>query len=65
MAFYDLSRQERARLVASISNDIFAGFKSEQLDKIVSYFGNSDTYIRKSAYLSVGRIYVAKTIYCG
>jgi hypothetical protein len=57
MAFYDLSKQERARLVAVISNDILTGLRTGELKTIVAYFGDQDTYIRKAAYLSVGKIY--------
>jgi hypothetical protein len=59
MAFYDLSKQERAHVVATISNDILTELKTSQLKKTVASFGHKDTYIRKSAYLTVGRIYFA------
>jgi hypothetical protein len=58
-AFYDLSKPERAQVVATISNDISTGLISSSLKKTLAYFGNNDTYIRKSAYLSIGRIYFA------
>ena len=58
MAFYDLSKQERAHVVATISNDILTELKTAQLKKTVTYFNDQDTYIRKSTYLSVGRIYL-------
>ncbi|MEP6952142.1 MAG: HEAT repeat domain-containing protein [Ginsengibacter sp.] len=57
MAFYDLSKQERARLVAIISNDILTGLKTGVLKKTIAYFGDQDTNIRRSAYLSIGKIY--------
>lgn len=57
MAFYDLPKQARAGLVeqirATIQNDLIAG----KTDKIAHYFSDEDTYIRKSGYLSMGRIY--------
>ena len=59
MAFYNLSKQERAHLVATISNDILNGLKKGQLKKTLAYFGDEDTFIRRSAYLSVGKIYFA------
>jgi HEAT repeat protein len=59
MAFYDLPKQERADLVMQISDDILEELRSNNLNKTVSYFSDEDTYIRKSAYLSVGRIYAA------
>jgi len=57
MAFYGLSKQERLDVVATISNNILDALRTSQLKKIAAYFGDEDTYIRKSAYLSVGRIY--------
>lgn len=57
MAFYDLSPQERYEFVAQISNEILGELQQGELEKILVYFGDQDTYIRKSAYLSYGRIY--------
>lgn len=59
MAFYNLSKQERAHLVATISNDILNGLKKGQLKKTLAYFGDEDTFIRRSACLSAGKIYFA------
>lgn len=57
MAFYDLSKQQRAHLTAKIRNNILTAIKSGELKKMVAYFGDQDTYTRKSAYVSVGKIY--------
>jgi hypothetical protein len=57
MGLYDLSKQERALVVATISKDILIELRTVQFKKTAAYFGDEDTYIRKSAYLSVGRIY--------
>ncbi|MCE3296905.1 MAG: domain containing protein [Crocinitomicaceae bacterium] len=57
MAFYDLPPGERYRLVAQISNDILAELKSGEQGKMLTYFSDGDTYIRKSAYLAIGRIF--------
>ena len=57
MAFYDLSKQERTDLVNVISKDILQELESSQLKKIIAWFKDDDTYIRKSAYLSLGRLY--------
>jgi len=57
MAFYDLSKQERINVVANISNNILKELESEQLKNTCLYFSDEDTYIRKSAYLSIGRLY--------
>jgi len=59
MAFYDLSKQERTDLVACISRDILFELENGKRQKTSNYFKDEDTYIRKSAYLSVGRIYFA------
>lgn len=59
MTFYDFPKHERENLVWDISNDIFNEFKSTELKKTSAYFGHDDTYIRKAAYLSVGRIFFA------
>jgi HEAT repeat. len=57
MAFYDLSKQERAKEVTSISNSILAEIKSGKSKKVISYFYDDDTYIRKAAYQAIGRLY--------
>lgn len=56
MAFYDLSKTERARVVETIHQNIL---KTLQLPQTVvpDFFSDEDTYIRKSAYLAIGRIY--------
>lgn len=59
MAYYDLSKEERAERFAGIANDILAELESSRYSKTVAYFGDEDTYIRKAAYLSLGRIYFA------
>jgi hypothetical protein len=58
MAFYDLPKPERIKVVAAISNDILSELKSGSLKKTIDYFDDEDTYIRKAAYLAVGRIYL-------
>ncbi len=57
MAFYDLSKPERIKLVAEISDTILGELKSARVKITLEYFKNEDTYIRKSAYLSIGRLY--------
>ena len=57
--FYDLPKQERDALVETIYADILHGFKTGIIEKTIAYFGDEDTYIRKSAYLAVGKIYFA------
>ena len=57
MAFYDLAKQHRTKLVVTIKLDIFKELTTAQLKKTLVYFADEDSYIRKSAYLAVGRIY--------
>lgn len=57
MGFYDLSKQERISFVIEMHGIILDEIKSKQIKKTIKYFENQDTYIRKSSYISVGRIY--------
>ena len=57
MAFYDLPKEERSLLVSYISAGMESELHTGILKKTILYFADEDTYIRKSAYLSVGRIY--------
>ena len=57
MAFYDLSKEARHTLVVSIETDILNDLLQGNLQKVTSIFQHEDTYIRKTAYLSIGRIY--------
>jgi HEAT repeat protein len=59
MGFYELSKAERIKLVNRIGEHLYSELKSEEFDKLLSYFSDEDTYIRKSAYLVLGRIYFA------
>lgn len=59
MAFYDLSKSEREELVAEINKHIFSELKNRSERHILAYFSDEDTYIRKSGYLAIGRIYKA------
>jgi hypothetical protein len=61
MAFYDLSKTSREKLVHKITDAILHDLKSKRNKNIVAYFHDQDTYIRKSAYLAIGRIYFANT----
>ncbi|HTL81294.1 MAG TPA: HEAT repeat domain-containing protein [Bacteroidia bacterium] len=57
MGFYDLSKEERVNVVARIEKDILSGIEKNLPEKIILYFSDDDTYIRKSAYIATGRIY--------
>lgn len=57
MAFYDLSKQERINVVETIFTDCKSDFENQKTNNLIKYFSDEDTYIRKSAYQEVGKIY--------
>ena len=58
MAFYDLGKEERDTLVVQISNDIETDLRTGHQTKLLQYCADADTYIRKTAYLAIGRLYL-------
>ena len=60
MSFYKLSRQERIDLVSSVYNELLNDISSGKLNKLKTYFADEDTYIRKSAYQAIGKIYFSE-----
>jgi HEAT repeat protein len=56
MGFYDLSKDERIKLAAQIHSDLLIEFQKNQNNFLKKYFSD-DTYIRKAAYIAVGRIF--------
>jgi hypothetical protein len=60
MAFYDLSKPEREQLSAKIKAELVKELSTKVLIKTHDYFSDEDTYIRKVAYLAIGRIYFEK-----
>lgn len=57
--FYNHSKGEREKITQEISHEIRRDFFSGSRKGIVKYFGDDDTYIRKAAYISVGKIYLS------
>ena len=57
MSFYDLNKEERQQLVDKINKEIVADIKQKKTNNIIKYFSDEDTYIRKTAYQSIGKIY--------
>lgn len=60
MSFYDLPKEERTKLVVEIQYQLQEATLHKNVSVFVNYFSNEDTYIRKAAYLGLGRIYNAK-----
>lgn len=59
MAFYDLDKSERNKLVEQINHRIYSELKNGKNKLITGYFSDEDTYIRKTAYLAIGKIHLA------
>ncbi len=57
MAFYDLTKAEREALTATIKQDIKKDIEQDSFGRTLMYFSDEDTYIRKAAYLAVGKLY--------
>ncbi len=57
MAFYDLAKQERDVLVKQIQEVILREITTVNHSPILPYFSDEDTYIRKTSYLAIGKIY--------
>ena len=57
MAFYDLTKEERVKLVDQINLKIRNDLASNETNNIVLYFSDEDTYIRKTSYLAIGKLF--------
>ena len=57
MLFYDLTEDEREKLVRKIEEEIQTGIEENNPQKFLHYFSNDDTYIRKVVYLAIGKLY--------
>lgn len=60
MGFYDLNKEQRRLLAEKISNEILSDLCSDKDSHIMIYFSDNDTYIRKTAYIAIGKIYKNK-----
>lgn len=56
MSFYNLTKEERARKVQQIHLELINRLK-KNATKPLPFFSDEDTYIRKTAYQSVGKIF--------
>ena len=59
MSFYSLPKTERTELVNKINWAINNNIEKGKNKNILTYFSDEDTYIRKTAYLAIGKIYLA------
>ena len=57
MAYYDLPKDERQQVDLQIFKCIKNNFIAKETNHLNVYFADEDTYIRKVAYLAVGKIY--------
>ncbi|WP_240774986.1 hypothetical protein [Pedobacter xixiisoli] len=57
MAFYDLPKDERNQLVADINRIILEELTNGKTTLLLSYFSDEDTYIRKTTYIAIGKIF--------
>ena len=64
MSFYDLNKEQRKLLVDKINNGILSDLSTGKGSHLLIYFADEDTYIRKTAYLSIGKIYKVKKENC-
>lgn len=62
MSFYDLHKTERDQLVKEITQKLLAELKSGKIKNTICYFEDEDTYIRKTAYQAIGKIFMSKKI---
>ncbi|HEX7415499.1 MAG TPA: HEAT repeat domain-containing protein [Bacteroidia bacterium] len=60
MCFYELSKEERIKLVDEMNANILSELRTKKDNGIQAYFSDEDTYIRKTAYLTVGKLFHAK-----
>lgn len=59
MGFYDLTKEERVKRVEEIEQAIYNDISTGKTDAITIYFSDGDTYIRKTGYQAIGKIYRA------
>lgn len=60
MAFYDLSKEERTAFVEKIHRDILNDLAVGKTEDLITYFSDDDTYIRKTGYLAIGKIFYTR-----
>lgn len=58
MGFYDLPKDQRDILVEEINKDITNDIQLGKKEFLLHLFSDEDTYIRKTVYLAIGKIYI-------
>ncbi|MFY8033791.1 MAG: HEAT repeat domain-containing protein [Flexibacteraceae bacterium] len=58
MAFYDLPKPEREALVKTMELTLVSEFEAGLTTAMLQYFSDDDTYIRKAAYIIIGRLFL-------
>lgn len=61
MGYYDLPKEKRQQLSQQIHHEIAGELSNGSTARIIEYFSDEDTYIRKNAYIAVGRIFHAQS----
>jgi hypothetical protein len=59
MAFYDLDKDDRVGVVNEMTHNIATDLATGASHYLLLYFADEDTYIRKTAYLAIGKLYFA------
>jgi HEAT repeat protein len=57
MNFYDQNKEQRKLVVDKINEEIFNDLQTHNNGYILTYFADEDTYIRKAAYIAIGKIH--------
>jgi HEAT repeat protein len=57
MAFYDLPKSEREALVNTMELSLVSEIEAGLTTAMLNYFSDDDTYIRKAAYIIIGRLF--------
>jgi HEAT repeat protein len=57
LGFYDLDKQQRQALIHEMEQQILADIASQSMDHVLPYASDSDTYIRKTTYQILSRLY--------
>lgn len=47
-------------MVANIQYSLLVALRQKELHRFIQYFSDEDTYIRRAAYISIGRIYIGE-----